>query len=212
MVTNNPSSSGLDEAKQELAGDAQRLKDQAASRVKEEASTRKEQVAGTAKATSSALEKAARELREDDQAPDWLASGMEQVAKSVAEFANSLKTKDVGALRRDVSGFARQNPTAFLAACGAAGFAAARFFRAGAEEKGLVSDGGSHSSEGTAYRSYGAGSAGSSYSPSAGSTYGSAGTTGGSSYGASSTGGIGTDPLDTSTSRTSGGSTTGGAL
>ena len=158
-----PSGGKVKDAKGELADDAKDLKDQAASRAKDEAAARKQRVAEGAKAGSSALNKAAEELRGDDRAPSWIASGVEQVASSVSEFAETLESKDVGEVRREVTGFARSNPTAFLGACAAAGFAAARFLRAGAEEKGLVGQsGGSGGSQGgssdrsASYKSYAA--------------------------------------------------------
>ncbi|GGD89779.1 hypothetical protein GCM10011515_06730 [Tsuneonella deserti] len=116
-----------------LSSDATRLKDTATARVEQAADTRKEQATTTAHAISSAIDKAAGALREDDKAPEWLTTAFEKTARQVDELARTIENKDIADIRRSVTGFARQSPVAFLAAAAAAGFAAARFLRAGSE-------------------------------------------------------------------------------
>ena len=124
---------GTSSLKQELSGDAQRLKDTATQHVEQQAEAQKGMATSAALSTSSALEKAAETLRNDDNAPSWLSSAFETTAKEIGRFAGGLENKGVGDIRREVTDFARQSPTAFLAASAAAGFAAARFLRAGSE-------------------------------------------------------------------------------
>jgi hypothetical protein len=121
--------------KEELSQDAGRLGDSAKERAKEEAETRKQQVTHTARSTSSALERAADELEQDDDAPSWLSSAFRQTASGIERLAGSVEGRSADQLASDLTRFARQNPGAFLAASAAAGFAAARFLRAGAEYK-----------------------------------------------------------------------------
>lgn len=129
----NRSSSGASDVKEELSGDAQRLKDTAQQRAEQEANAQKGKATSAAHSTSSALGKAAEQLRKDDNAPSWLSSAFETTAREIDRFASGIENKDASELRRDVTDFARQSPTAFLAASALAGFAAARFMRAGSE-------------------------------------------------------------------------------
>ena len=129
----NRSSTGSSQMKEELSGDAQRLKDTAKQRAEQEANAQKGNATKAAHSTSSALQKAAEQLRNDENSPSWLSSAFEKTAQEIDGFATRIENKDAGDLRRDVSDFARQSPTAFLAASALAGFAAARFLRAGSE-------------------------------------------------------------------------------
>lgn len=130
------SSSGSSPIGDELSGDANRLKQTAAKRVGEEADKRKDQATTVARSASSAISKAAEEMRNDDNTPSWLVSAFETTAQQVEQFASTIEDKGVGEIRRDVSDFARRSPGTFLAASAAAGFAAARILRAGSEYKG----------------------------------------------------------------------------
>ncbi len=120
-------------AKDELKGDADRLKDTAKHRASDEAEKRKSQATKAARSASDALEKAAGELDRDDQAPGWLSSAFRETAKGVDRFAGTVEDRSPEQMGRDVSRFAREHPGSFLAASAAAGFAAARFLRAGAD-------------------------------------------------------------------------------
>ena len=140
-------SSGSD-AKDELQSDAARLKESAKHRASDEAEKQKSQAAQTARSASDALEKAAGELDGDRNAPDWLTAAFRETAKGIDRFAGQVDGRSPEQMSRDVRRFAREHPTSFLAASAAAGFAAARFLRAGADYR--QHDHGDESTFGTA--------------------------------------------------------------
>lgn len=119
--------------KEELKADADRLKDTAKDRASEEASKRKSQATRAAHSTSDALETAAGELDRDSDAPSWLSSAFRETAKGIDSLAGKVEGRSPEQMGRDLTRFAREHPTTFLAASAAAGFAAARFLRAGAD-------------------------------------------------------------------------------
>ncbi len=121
------------EVRQELKGDAQKLKNTAEEQGEAKAREGKEQVAKTAHSASSAIDAAADKLRSDDDAPAWLASAFSSAAREIDDLASRLQDKSPRDIARETNRFGRENPTAFLAASAAIGFAAARFLRAGAE-------------------------------------------------------------------------------
>ena len=129
------STSSTSEFKDEVSADANRLKDTATHRAKEEAEARKGQAAQTAQSASSALRGAADELEQDRNSPEWLSSAARQAAGGIERFAGEIQGRSADEIGRNVSRFARENPGTFLAASAAAGFAAARFFRAGADHR-----------------------------------------------------------------------------
>jgi len=138
----------------ELSRDAAQLKDTAGTRIQQEADTRKGQAAQIAGSASSALSKAASELEQDDNAPDWLSSAIRQAAGSIDRLAGEIDGRSVNQLGQQLTGFARSNPGTFLAAAAATGFAAARVLRAGVEHRHHTQGG----DTGQAGGSYGAGS------------------------------------------------------
>lgn len=119
-------------ATEELRSDAKQLASSAQDRVHSEIDSRKGSAATQAKSVSSAIDRAAGEL--DDDAPQWLQSAFRQGAQQVQRFADTLEQKDSRQLVDEVSNFARNSPGTFLAGCAAAGFAAARIFKAGASD------------------------------------------------------------------------------
>lgn len=119
--------------REDVSKDAARLAESARQRLDKASERPKEAVAGAARSATSALEQAAGALRHDEAAPDWLAKGFETAARQIANFAETLEGKKLDDLTREVTRFARTNPLVFLAASAAAGFAAARFLRAGSE-------------------------------------------------------------------------------
>ncbi len=120
---------------QDLKQDAARLKDTVGARARQEAESRKGQAAHLAGSASSALETAAQDLRDNPEAPDWMASALQQAARKIQEFASHVDGRSVEDLGSDVADFARRSPGTFLIASAAAGFAAARVLRAGADKK-----------------------------------------------------------------------------
>lgn len=113
----------------ELRSDAQELGSTAKNRIRGEIDARKSTAASQARSASSAIERAASEL--DEGSPEWLRSAFQQGARQIQRFADTLEQKDSREILNDVRSFARDNPTTFLAGCAAAGFAAARLFKAG---------------------------------------------------------------------------------
>ncbi|MXO74390.1 hypothetical protein GRI40_04015 [Altererythrobacter aerius] len=154
-------STSAQSVRDELSQDASRLTQTATQRAEQAADGGKKQATTAAHAASSAIGKAAGALRQDDKAPEWLANAFDKTARQIDDLARTIEGKDIKEIRRGVSQFARQNPLAFLAASAAAGFAAARFLRAGSEYQSHHPEGGQGSSSATSRF------AGSSYDPSA---------------------------------------------
>ena len=118
--------------KSELRSDAQELGSTAKDRIHSEIDSRKGTAATQAKSVSSAMERTAGELGPDS--PEWLKSAIRQAATQVQRFADTIEQKDSRELIDDISNFARNSPGTFLFGCAAAGFAAARIFKAGASQ------------------------------------------------------------------------------
>jgi hypothetical protein len=115
----------------ELRADAQQIGSKAAERLHDELDARKGTAATQAKSVSNAIQSAAGQL--DDSAPAWLRSAFQQGADQIQRFAETLEQKDSKQILHEVHRFARERPGLFLGACAAAGFAAARVFKAGGE-------------------------------------------------------------------------------
>jgi hypothetical protein len=178
------SSSTSHEFRDEMSNDASRLAESVRQRASEQAEVQKGQATGAAKSVSSALEKAAGELEQDDGAPDWLGNAFRQAARQVESFSNEVDGRSAEDISRQVSSFARQNPTAFLAASAAVGFAAARFLRAGSQHHMSHQSGGGGSGSTGSFGGYGEGGFDGSTSPG---SYDSAGGGGGAAnYGGAS--------------------------
>lgn len=126
--------SGSGAAGSELRSDARQLGSKAADRLHSEVDSRKGEAANQAKSVSNAIQSAAGQL--DEGAPSWLKSTFQQGADQIQRFADTIEQKDSREILSDVQGFARERPALFLGACAAAGFAAARIFKAGAEPQG----------------------------------------------------------------------------
>ncbi len=116
----------------ELLSDAKGVGASAVNRLHTEVDARKGDAVNQVKSVSSAIEQAADGL--DANSPTWLKSAFEQGAEQVQKFAETLEQKDSRQLVNEVSDFARGSPGTFLAACAAAGFAAARIFKAGSSD------------------------------------------------------------------------------
>ena len=117
----------------ELRSDAKELGSKAANRLFSEADNRKGAAVSQAQSVSSAIGKTADNL--DDNAPDWLKSAFRQGADKIQQFADTIEQKDSREILDEVQSFARERPALFLGACAAAGFAAARVFKAGGEQQ-----------------------------------------------------------------------------
>ena len=128
-----PPSQGGGGAATELRSGAKELGNSAANRIHSEVDSRKDTAADQAKSVSSAVQRVAGEMGQDT--PDWLKSALRQSADKIQSFADTLERKDSRELMRDAQDFARNNPRTFLAACAAAGFAAARILKAGGQQQ-----------------------------------------------------------------------------
>ena len=115
-----------------IKSDAKQLGTKAADRIHSEVDARKDTAVTQVQSFSSAIEKTAGELGDDS--PQWLKSALQTGAQQIQRFADSIEQKDSRQLMSDAQTFARDNPGTFLAACAAAGFAAARVFKAGTSQ------------------------------------------------------------------------------
>lgn len=130
-----PETGTTSEVAGELKHDAARLKDNVAARAKQEAESRKGAAVSVAGSASSALDSAAQDLRDNPDAPDWMASAIQQAARTIEKFGQRIEGRSIDQLGDDVAEFARRSPGTFLAASAAAGFAASRVLRAGIDKK-----------------------------------------------------------------------------
>lgn len=127
-----PQSDSVQSVGNELLADAKDVGNSAVNRLHSEVDGRKGDAATQVKSLSTAIRTAGGNL--DSDAPAWLKSAFEQGAQQVQKFADTLEQKNSRQLVGQVSDFARNSPGTFLAACAAAGFAAARIFKAGSSE------------------------------------------------------------------------------
>lgn len=116
----------------ELVTNAKGVGASAVNRLHSEVDARKSGAAEQVKSVSSTIERAANDL--DDSAPSWLKSALEQGSQQIQKLADTIEQNDSRQIVDQVNQFARNSPTTFLATCAAAGFAAARIFKAGASE------------------------------------------------------------------------------
>jgi hypothetical protein len=127
-----------------LKQDASRLKHSVGERAKQEADLRKGEATKAAGSASSALNSAAEELEQNPEAPDWMASALQQAARKIESLSSHVDGRNVDELAREISDFARRNPGTFLAASAAVGLAAARVLRAGVDRRRDHHDEGDH--------------------------------------------------------------------
>ncbi len=128
-TSSSPSDTGA-----ELKEDAAKLKEKAAQNISAHADEASSKAASAAKSTSSALRDVGDTLEQDSDTPNWLGTAFKQAADTIADLADTVEGKKPEEMMRDVSGFARSNPTGFLAGAALAGFAAARFMKAGLDQ------------------------------------------------------------------------------
>lgn len=126
-------SGNQDDLRSELRSDAQNLTDAAADRLHGEVEAHKSPLVDQARSVSSALDRAASEIS-GGNGPSWLKSALQQGAEQIQRLAESVEQTDSRDLVSNVRRLARDNPTTFLTACAAAGFAASRIFRADTDE------------------------------------------------------------------------------
>jgi hypothetical protein len=129
----DPSQSGTRQAKDELKDDARTLGRAAGRQVEDRARSGRDEAVGTARATGSALDRAADEMRRDEDVPDWLASMLGSASNQLQRMAGELDGKEPREMMHTVEDFGRRKPGMFLAASAAVGFAAGRYLRTGLE-------------------------------------------------------------------------------
>lgn len=132
-IQSPPSSQPSGGVTKELADDAKGIGKAAQEKLSAKANEGKEQAGEAARSTATALKSAADQLQQDGSSPEWLTTGFQKAAREIERFASGIEGKDMRAITRDVTQFARSNPLAFLAVAGIAGFAAARVLRAGSD-------------------------------------------------------------------------------
>jgi hypothetical protein len=98
----------------------------AAGEARHRAEAAREEAAEEVSTVAAALRHASGELR--DGSPQERLFGA--MADSLADFADTVRGKDIGGMAGDLGEFARRNPAAFLGGAALAGFAAARMARA----------------------------------------------------------------------------------
>lgn len=113
----------------ELKRDTKSVATSAIDRLHREVDSRKGGGVSQIHEVSSALQKTADELGAGS--PEWLKSAFQKGADQISTFASSLEQKDSRQLVDEIGTFAKQSPGTFVAACAAAGFAAARLFKVG---------------------------------------------------------------------------------
>jgi ElaB/YqjD/DUF883 family membrane-anchored ribosome-binding protein len=116
----------------ELVTGAKGVGASAVNRLHSEVVARKGDAVEQVKSVSSTIERAVSDL--DDSAPSWLKSALEQGSQHLQKLADTIEQNDSRQIVDQVNQFARNSPATFLASCAAAGFAAARIFKAGAGE------------------------------------------------------------------------------
>lgn len=117
--------------KDELRSDARNLGDAARERVASVVDGSKGTATRQVKSAVSALQTAEREL--DADSPEWLRSALRQGTQALQRMADSVEGKSSRELMDDVQRMARNNPVMFWGLCAAAGFAAVRVMKAGAD-------------------------------------------------------------------------------
>lgn len=127
LRTNSPGSSATENIKSEATEQAARL----AGSVKDEAKRYEKDlrsgIAERAESVAAGLRKAGSEIDPDST----ISTLFERAADSVTSLADSLNSTDPRQMVDEVRDFARRQPGAFLGLTALAGFAAARFLRAG---------------------------------------------------------------------------------
>jgi len=114
------------EAGQDIAGEAKTIKDKGAKLLQDQAERAKDGLADEATSLGSALRKASDELRSGS--PEAQLFG--KMADSLADFTESVKSRQISEIFGEIGEFGRRNPAAFLGGAALVGFAAVRMVKA----------------------------------------------------------------------------------
>ena len=120
------------EAAGTLKRQGQQLREEAREGIQRFATHRKQEAASFLKDLSSALDEITSKL--GDQGYGRVARYASAAAEKLRQVGDDLPERDLRDLLRQVEDFARERPAVFLGALLIAGFGAARFFKASAEE------------------------------------------------------------------------------
>jgi len=133
MAAESQSSSGVQDAKQQVQEKAHEAAGEARSRVRDQVDQRSTQAGEQIGATTQALRSTAERLREEGQeAP---ARAAEQLAGQAERASSWLREADADTLLRDVEELARRQPLAVVGIGLLAGFAASRFLKASSRDR-----------------------------------------------------------------------------
>lgn len=127
-----PQSEILQKVGEEMIDDAKSVGASVINRLHSKIDARKGDAAAQLQSVSSTFERAA--LTVDADAPDWLRPALEQGARQVQKFADTLHQNDSRDIAGQVNEFAKKSPGTFLGTCAVIGFVAARVFKAGSNE------------------------------------------------------------------------------
>lgn len=114
---------GADQVKQAASATTDKLKGTAMS----QAATQKDQAADSLNTVGAAVNQAAQQLRQNNQAP--IAQVAEMAASNLGQAADYLRTRSVGDLIGDVEDFANRQPALFLSGAFLVGVLGARFLK-----------------------------------------------------------------------------------
>lgn len=124
------------EAKTEVKDLAHQAKEQASAQAQQLIEQRKGSVIDSLTGVARALQSTASQLENEQQG--GIARYASDAASRLEGFSESLKNKDLDAVRRDAESFARERPALFLGGCVAIGFALSRFLKASASRSGAA--------------------------------------------------------------------------
>ena len=114
---------GVEEVKGEAFSVADELKNQAKSALNDSTN----QMAGHVRGIANALGQTTKGLSDENQTE--LASYSDSLGSQIEQVADYLENKDPSDIARDLEGFARRQPAAFIGGAVALGLVAARFLR-----------------------------------------------------------------------------------
>ena len=116
----------VDEVKEQAKSVAADARETVKHEVEARTNAARDAAAGEVNNVASALRRAAEESRKGSAQERTFG----QIADSLADFSDTIGSKDLGTVVSDVSTFARRNPMTFLAGAALAGFAVSRFVKA----------------------------------------------------------------------------------
>jgi hypothetical protein len=134
----------LKDQTQQIAGEAQDQAQHLVGMAKEQAQSRiaaqKDQAADTLSTVGSALHDASSQMRQQNNGN--VADYIDTAANQVEHLAGALRGQDIGEILNSIEQFGRRQPTLFLAASFALGFAGARFLKSSSQPQGRQSGAG----------------------------------------------------------------------